>query len=153
MGPPGGMPQPGRRIAEDDAARRVLRGGAGAGVQQHQQHAVARGDEPDVGLPAVEVEGLDHAGVHLGVVDLFHLEAAEGRVRTRGQPTQLDEGPAVVGEALEVHDLHAGDGRLRRVVLQRVGALGGVAEIHPTSPTSLRSPSMKVNERGLLWVR
>ena len=62
-------------------------------------------------------------------------------------------GPGFDGAAREIHDLDAGNGRLGRVVLQRVGALGGVAEVHQTSPTSLRSPSMKVNERGLVWVR
>src|SRR5678816_1184492 len=101
----------------------------------------------------VKVEGLDGAGLHLAVVDLLDLEARERRVETAGESPELHEGPAVVGEALELGHLDAVDGRGRGVVLEREGALGCVGEIHQIRPTSLRSPSMKLNERGLLAVR
>src|SRR6266849_4129733 len=142
-------------VAQDEPPRHLLRRRARADVEQHQQHLVRGRDEPDVRLPSVDVEGLDRAGLELAVVDLLDLEPREPGVDALPEAPQLGEVPAVVREALEVDQLHALDGRLGGVVLHRVGALGVVVEAHQTSPTSLRSPSMKLNDlglRALLWM-
>src|SRR6266545_859294 len=140
-------------VAQDEPARDLLRRRAGADVEQHQQHLVAGRNEPDVRLLPVDVEGLDRPGLQLAVVDLFDFEARKGGVDAVAEPAELSEAPAIVGEALEVDQLHALNGRFRGVVLHRVGALGVVVEAHQTSPTSLRSPSMKLNDRGLRALR
>src|SRR3990167_1773002 len=142
-------------VAQDEPARDARSRRARADVEQHQEHLVAGRDEPDVRLAPVNVEGLDRARLQLAVVDLPDLEAREGGVDARAEAPELREAPAVVSEALEVDQLHALDGRLCAVVLHRVGALGVVVEAHQTSPTSLRSPSMKLNDlglRALLWM-
>src|SRR3990172_8250640 len=154
--PAGGKARGARAPAPgDEPARHLFRRRARSDVEQHQEHLVAGRDEPDVRLAPVDVEGLDRAGLHLAVVHLLDLEARKGGVDARAEAPELREVPAVVGEALEVDELDALDGRRSGVVLQRVGALGVVVEAHQTSPTSLRSPSMKLNDRGLralLWM-
>src|SRR3989304_3058341 len=142
-------------VAQDEPARHLFRRRARSDVAPDPEHLVAGRDEPDVRLAPVDVEGLDRAGLHLAVVPLLDLEARKGGVDARAEAPELREVPAVVREALEVDELDALDGRRRGVVLQRVGALGVVVEAHQRSPTSLRSPSMKLNDRGLralLWM-
>src|SRR5207249_5137571 len=136
-------------VAQDQTAMDVPAPGLRAHIQQDEEHLVRGRDEPDVGLPAVEVEGLDGAGLQLAVVDLLDLEARQSRMHAALEPPQLGERAAVVVEALELHQLDAVDPGRRRVLLEGEGPLGLVAEVHPMSPTSLRSPSMKLKERGL----
>src|SRR5215467_2770058 len=80
------------------------------------------------------MEGLDDPGVHLAVVDLLHLEARQGSVHARAEPTQFREVAAVVAEALEVDDVHTLDLRLGGVVLDRERALRLLVQAHGPTP-------------------
>src|SRR5262249_49726228 len=99
-------------------------------------------DEPDVGLPAMQVKRLDRAGLHLAVVDLPHLEARKRRVNTVAEPAQLGERAPVVDEAPEVHDGDPLDGGRRGRGAENERALGGVGEIHQIRPTFGRGLGM-----------
>src|SRR5262249_42481000 len=136
-------------VAQQEPARHVRGRRTGAHVEEDQEHLVPGRHEPHVRLPPMEVEGLDRTGLQLAVVDLLDLEPREAGVDALPEAPELGEVPAVVREALEVDQLHTLERRLGGGGLHRVSALGVVVEPHQTSPTSLRSPSMNLNDRGL----
>src|SRR4030095_15360529 len=83
---------------------------------------------------------LDHARIHLAVVDLLDLEARERRVKARAEAPQLGQASSIVGEPLELDDLHALDAGLGAVVLDREGALGLIVQAHATRPPARINP-------------
>ena len=132
---PGGL-----RTSREAPTRHLLRRRPRAHVDEDHEHLVAGGNEPDVGLPPVKVEGLDHARIHLAVVDLLDFEAREGRVKARAEASQLGQAPAIVGKPLELDDLHTLDAGLGAVVLNREGALGLIVQPHRTRPPARINP-------------